>query len=69
MVVEKFQIHGVKQKYKKQRFLYFSLAQREEDYGAEKITKIKLARVLVTSFDKFYHFCNHYIFGFCSVVP
>ena len=27
----------------------------EEDYGAENMTKIKLARVLVTSFDKFHH--------------
>ena len=53
----------------KKRFLYFSSAEREEDYGAEKMTKIKLARVLVTSFDKFYHFCSYYIFGFCSAVP
>ena len=42
----------------KQRFLYFSSPEREEDYGAEKMTKIKFARVLVTSFDKFYHFCS-----------
>ena len=55
----------------KQRFLkiYFSPAERGEDYGAEKIIKIKLARILVTSFDKFHHFCNLYIFGFCFVVP
>ena len=53
----------------KQRFLYFSSAEREEDYGAEKMAKITLARVLVASFDKFCHFCNHYIFGFCSVAP
>ena len=53
----------------KQAFLYFSSAESEEDYGAEKITKIKLAMVLVTGFDKFYHFCNHCIFGFCSVLP
>ena len=26
-----------------------------EDYGAENMTKIKLARVLVTSSDKFHH--------------
>ena len=52
----------------KQYLLYFSSAEREEDYGAEKITKIKIARVLVTNFDKFYHFCNHCISGFCSVV-
>ena len=52
----------------KQRFLYFFLAEREEDYGVEKIATIKLVRVLVTSFDKFYHFCNHCSFDFCSVV-
>ena len=108
MVVEKFQIHGVKITGKciceskcwiyafllmfrcknipqvfiitsclgrrkltnspKQQFLYFSSAEREEDYGAEKMTKIKLAKVLLKSFDKFHHFCNLYIFGFCSVV-
>ena len=34
-----------------------------------KMTKIKLARILVTSFDKFLHFCNLYIFGFYLVVP
>ena len=44
-------------------------SRKEEDYGAEKITKIKLARILVTSFDKFHHFCNLDIFGFCFVVP
>ena len=52
----------------KQRFFYFSSAEREEDYGAEKMTKIKLTRVLVTSFDKFRHFCNLSIFVFCSIV-
>ena len=41
-----------------------------EDYGAENMTKIKLARVLVTSFDKFHStICNLYFFGFCFVVP
>ena len=35
---------------------FFFSAEREEDYGAKKITKIKLARVLVTSCDKFHHF-------------
>ena len=40
--------------------------QEGEDYGAEIITKIKLARVLVTSFDKFYFtIYNLYSFGFC----
>ena len=36
---------------------------------SEKMTKIKLARVLVTTFDKFNHLCNLYIVGFCFVVP
>ena len=49
-----------------ERFLYFFSAEREEDYGAEKITKIKLARVLVTSFDEFHYLSNNNIFG---VVP
>ena len=40
----------------------FPPAGRREDYGAEKITKIKLARVLVISFDKFHHFNNLYLF-------
>ena len=52
-----------------QRFLYFFSAEREDDHGAEKITKIKISRVLVTSFDKFHHLRNHNIFGFRSVVP
>ena len=47
----------------------FHPAERGEDYGAEKMTKVKLARVLVTSLDKFHHQCNLYIFGFCFVVP
>ena len=33
--------------------IYFSPAERGEDYRADKMTKIKLTRVLVTSFDKF----------------
>ena len=49
-------------------FFNFCSAEREEDYGAEKMTKIKLTRVLVTSFDKFRYFCNLSIFGFCSIV-
>ena len=48
--------------------IYFSPAERG-DYGAEKMTKIKLAKVLITSFNKFHHFCNDYIFGFCFIVP
>ena len=53
----------------KQRFLYFSSAEREEDYEAEEMTKIKHSRVLVKSFDKFHHLCNLYIFAFCFTVP
>ena len=41
----------------------------KEDYGVEEITKIKLTRVLVISFDKFYNLCNLSIVGFCFVVP
>ena len=41
----------------------------EEDYGVEKITKIKPTRVLVTSFDKFHHLCNLCVTGFSFVVP
>ena len=49
----------------------FSRAERwGEDYGVEKITKIKpTRRVLVTSFDKFHHLCNLNIFGFCFAMP
>ena len=47
-------------------FCIFFLAEKEEDYGAEKMTKIKLARVLVTSFDEFHYLSNNNIFG---VVP
>ena len=55
-----------------QRFLkiYFSPVEREGEYlGTKKMTKIKPARVLLTSFDKFQHLCNMYIFGLCLVVP
>ena len=43
-------------------------AERGEDYGAEKMTKIKLVIVLVTSIDKFHHLCSLYMFDFCFVV-
>ena len=46
----------------------FSPAEKEEDYRAEKMIKIKLARVLVASFDKFHLLCNLYIFVICFVV-
>ena len=35
----------------------------------KKLPKLNLLRVLVTSFDKFHHLCNLYIFRFCFVVP
>ena len=47
----------------------FPPPERGEDYGAEKTTKIKLVTILVTTFDKFHHLCNLYIFDFCFVVP
>ena len=37
-----------------------------EDYVVKKLPN--LARVLVTCFDKFHHFCNLYSFGLCFVV-
>ena len=37
-------------------FCIFFSAEREEDYGVEKMTKIKLATVLITSFNKFHLF-------------
>ena len=46
----------------------FHSSEREEKYGAEKMTKVKLVKVLVTRFEKFHHLCNLYIFGFCFVV-
>ena len=49
--------------------LFFLGKKGGEDYGVEKITKIKPTRLLPTSFDKFRHLCNLYIFGFCFVVP
>ena len=35
----------------------------------KKMTKIELARALVTNFDKFHHLFNLFIFGFCFAVP
>ena len=55
----------------KQQFLHFSSAEREDDYDAEKMIKIKFARILVTSLDKFNHFCNHCIFSLwvcCTII-
>ena len=48
----------------------FFPSREREHYGAENIIKVKLARVLVTSFNKFHStICNLYFFGFCFVVP
>ena len=44
-------------------------SRKGEDYETWKMTKIKLAWVLVTSFDKFHHFCNLYLFGSWFLVP
>ena len=38
-----------------------SIFSSKKHYGTEKITKIKLVRVLVTSFNKFHRFCNLYL--------
>ena len=50
--------------------IYFSPSRKSEDYGAEKMAKIELERVLVTSFDKFHHICNLYCFGLfsCAII-
>ena len=47
--------------------LFFPSRKGAGYYGVEEITKIKPTRVLVTSFDKFHHPCNLYIYiiGFC----
>ena len=37
---------------------YFLFSRKEVNYRAETMIKIKPARVLVTKFDKFHHFCN-----------
>ena len=54
----------------KQRFLkiFFPLAETGEGYGDDKMTKIKLARILVKGFNKFNHVYNISIFSFCYVV-
>ena len=42
--------------------LCFLQQKGEEDYEAEKMTKIKPAKVLVTNFDKFHHLCHLFCF-------
>ena len=41
----------------------------KENYGDEKMTEVKLVRVLATSFVKFHHLFTLHFFGFCFVVP
>ena len=41
----------------------------EGNYGVKKITKIKLVKVLATSFLKSHRLGTLYLFGFCFVVP
>ena len=48
--------------------VFFPAERGEEDYEVEKTTKIKPTRALVTSFDKFHHFCNLYTFSFCFIM-
>ena len=44
-------------------------AERGKDYGADKMSKIKLGTILVTDFDKFHHLCSLCIFAFCFILP
>ena len=48
--------------------LFFPSRKRGEYYRVEKMTEIKRAKVLVTSFCKFHHLYNLYIFGFSFIV-
>ena len=50
--------------------VFFSPSERGtgEDYGVEKITKIKPRRVLVASFDKFNHLCNFWFLFCCAII-
>ena len=53
------------------KIYFYPLQKRERegrDYGVGKMTKDELSRVLITSFDKFPHLCNLYIFYSCSAV-
>ena len=46
--------------------IFFWEARRERIMELKKLPK--LTKVSVTSFDKFHHLCNLYIFGLCFVV-
>ena len=49
-----------------QRFLKIFFPEQKEEERIMELKKLpKLTRVLVTSFDKFYHLWNLYIFGLC----
>ena len=52
-----------------QHFLKIFFPEQKEGERIMQLKKLpKLARVLVTSFDKFHHICSLYIFGLCFVV-
>ena len=75
MIAEKIQIDGIKitgfyicELKKLICSFLFMLPSKNEYYGGEKMTKIKLAMILVPSFDKFHPSFNLYIFGLCFVV-
>ena len=48
--------------------IYFSPAQKREDFSLRKLLKIKLVSVLVTRFEKFHHLFSLDSFG-CFIVP
>ena len=53
----------------KKRFLKIFFPEQERGERIMELKKlIKLTRVLVTSFDKFHHLCNFYIFSLCFAV-
>ena len=53
----------------KQRFLETFFFWRERGERMIELKELpKLTKVSVTSFNKFHHLCNHYIFGLCIVM-
>ena len=54
----------------RQSFLKIVRGEGEGNYErCEEVTKIKLLRALVASFDKSHHLFTLYIFGYCFAVP
>ena len=45
--------------------------QAEGNYSerTEKVTKVKLVKVVVTSFDKSHHLCTLHFFVYCFAIP